>query len=54
MLASQRRQKILELITEDGTAKVTDLSRIFSVSEVTIRQNLAELEKDGFIVREHG
>ncbi len=54
MLASQRRQKIFELITEDGMAKVVDLSRIFKVSEVTIRQDLDRLERDDLISREHG
>ena len=38
--ANQRREKILDLIREDGKAKVTDLSRIFKVTEVTIRQDL--------------
>ena len=54
MLANQRREKILELIREDGQAKVLDLSRIFKVTEVTIRQDLEKLEQEGFIVREHG
>jgi len=54
MLASQRRKKILELLTEDGTARVSDLSSIFVISEVTIRQDLSKLEEEGYIVREHG
>jgi DeoR/GlpR family transcriptional regulator of sugar metabolism len=54
MLANQRRDKILELIREDGQAKVMDLARIFKVTEVTIRQDLERIEKDGFIIREHG
>ncbi|MCF8358885.1 MAG: DeoR/GlpR family DNA-binding transcription regulator [Prolixibacteraceae bacterium] len=54
MLANQRREKILELLQEDGQAKVMELSRIFKVTEVTIRQDLERLEKDDFIVREHG
>ncbi|MBP1677308.1 MAG: alkaline phosphatase [Bacteroidetes bacterium] len=54
MLQNQRRDKILELIREDGHAKVTNLSRIFKVTEVTIRQDLESIEKDGFIIREHG
>jgi len=54
MLANQRRDKILELIREDGQAKVLDLARIFKVTEVTIRQDLERLEKNGYIVREHG
>lgn len=54
MLANQRRDKILELIREDGHAKVLDLSRIFKVTEVTIRQDLDCLEKEGLVRREHG
>ena len=54
MLANQRREKILELLREDGSAKVANLSRIFKVSEVTIRNDLEKLEMDGFVIREHG
>jgi DeoR/GlpR family transcriptional regulator of sugar metabolism len=54
MIANQRREKILELIKEDGSAKVVDLARIFKVTEVTIRQDLEKLEKGGVIIREHG
>lgn len=54
MLPQQRREKILDLITEDGHATVFQLSTIFKVTEVTIRQDLEKLEKEGFIVREHG
>lgn len=54
MLPQQRREKILDLIREDGHAKVLQLSNIFKVTEVTIRQDLEKLEKDGFIEREHG
>jgi DeoR/GlpR family transcriptional regulator of sugar metabolism len=54
MLPNQRRVKILDLIKEDGQAKVMDLSRVFKVTEVTIRQDLERLEKAGYIIREHG
>ncbi|MFD2164012.1 DeoR/GlpR family DNA-binding transcription regulator [Paradesertivirga mongoliensis] len=54
MLPNQRREKILELLKEDGSAKVIDLSKLFKVTEVTIRQDLEKLEKDGLLVREHG
>ncbi len=54
MLPKQRKDKILELLKEDGSAKVNDLSRIFKVTEVTIRQDLEKLEKDGLVIREHG
>jgi DeoR/GlpR family transcriptional regulator of sugar metabolism len=45
MLANQRRDKIFELIQEDGSAKVIDLAKLFKVTEVTIRQDLEKLEK---------
>jgi len=54
MLANQRREKIMELLTEDGSAKVIDLAKIFKVTEVTIRQDLEKLEKDKLVIREHG
>lgn len=54
MLGEHRRLKILELIQEDGTAKVSNLSKFFNVTEPTIRQDLKKLETDGFISREHG
>ncbi|MBN7810788.1 DeoR/GlpR transcriptional regulator [Algoriphagus sp. H41] len=54
MLPKQRKEKILELLKEDGSAKVNDLARIFKVTEVTIRQDLEKLEKNGLVVREHG
>ena len=54
MLPSQRKEKILELLEEDGSAKVADLARIFKVTEVTIRQDLEKLDREGLVVREHG
>lgn len=51
---NQRRQEILNLIREDGHAKVQKLAQIFKVSEVTIRQDLETLEEMGFVQREHG
>lgn len=54
MSLNQRRVKILNLIREDGQAKVQELSKIFKVTEVTIRQDLEVLENMGYIQREHG
>ncbi len=54
MLAAQRRQKILELIRENGSARVSYLSSAFNVTEPTIRQDLLKIEEKGEIVREHG
>ncbi len=54
MLPNQRREKIFEMLKEDGSAKVTELARIFKVTEVTIRQDLEKLETEGLIIKEHG
>lgn len=54
MLANQRRDKILELLKEDGSAKVIELAKLFKVTEVTIRQDLEKLEKEDLVIREHG
>ncbi len=54
MLPNHRREKIFDIIKEDGHAMVTQLSKIFKVTEVTIRQDLEKLEKSGMIKREHG
>lgn len=54
MLPVQRREKIMDLLQEDGSAKVLTLAKLFKVTEVTIRQDLEKLEKDGLILREHG
>ena len=49
MLAIHRREKIMDLLREDGAGKVLDLARLFKVTEVTIRQDLEKLEKEGLI-----
>jgi DeoR/GlpR family transcriptional regulator of sugar metabolism len=54
MMPNQRRDKILELLKEDGSAKVIELAKLFKVTEVTIRQDLEKLENDGLVLREHG
>lgn len=54
MLAEARRAKILEWLQEEGSARVRALAEAFSVSEVTVRQDLEKLEAEGHIVREHG
>jgi Mn-dependent DtxR family transcriptional regulator len=41
-------------LKEDRSAKVLDLAKLFKVTEVTIRQDLEKLDKDGLVIREHG
>lgn len=52
--AIERRMEIVELINQQNSMRVEELAEIFSVSAVTIRQDLSFLEKNGYIVRSHG
>jgi DeoR/GlpR family transcriptional regulator of sugar metabolism len=54
MFQDLRREKILELLRENGSCRVQDLSKLFQVTEPTIRQDLEALEKTGAITRQHG
>jgi DeoR/GlpR family transcriptional regulator of sugar metabolism len=54
MTAEQRKQKISELLKENDSVRVTDLSQYFNVSEVTIRSYLEDMEKKGLLARVHG
>jgi DeoR/GlpR family transcriptional regulator of sugar metabolism len=54
MTAEARRRKILQLLEEAGTVKVEDLSDRFSVSQVTIRKDLSDLEQQGLLQRTYG
>lgn len=50
----KRRKKIVELLEKQGKVRVSDLSRFFHISEVTIRNDLTELENAGLLDRVHG
>ena len=49
-----RRNKIFEMLNRTGKVKVIDLSKLFGISEVTIRNDLSELENAGCLERIHG
>ncbi len=49
-----RRTKILEMLESEGRVKVTSLCRLFGVSDVTIRNDLTQLEQKGFLARTRG
>ncbi len=49
-----RQQRILELVQRDGHARVPDLGRELGVSEITIRRDLAAMEKKSLLERTHG
>lgn len=54
MLAPERRQKIIDLIHQDKRVLVSDLSKMFDVTEETIRRDLEKLEKEGILSRTYG
>ncbi|KHT38480.1 DeoR/GlpR family DNA-binding transcription regulator [Vibrio sinaloensis] len=49
-----RRHAISNLVNEKGEVSVEELSVQFSTSEVTIRKDLASLEKNGQLLRRYG
>lgn len=49
-----RKDKILGILRSKDIVKVSDLARALKTSEVTIRRDLARLEKEGFLIRAYG
>ena len=54
MLASQRKQQILQILTEEKQVMSGELSQRFNVSEDSIRRDLRELAAEGKLQRVHG
>lgn len=54
MFAEERRKQIIKFLENQKRASVNELSQNFDVSRATIRRDLSELEKDGFLRRTHG
>lgn len=50
----QRRHSIISILNEQGEVSVDELSVGFETSEVTIRKDLAALEKTGLLLRRYG
>ncbi|MBQ8907843.1 MAG: DeoR/GlpR transcriptional regulator [Clostridia bacterium] len=49
-----RKKEIMALLYERGKVSVGELSRTLYVSEMTVRRDLTEMEKDGFLRRYRG
>ncbi|MEA4889654.1 MAG: DeoR/GlpR family DNA-binding transcription regulator [Clostridiaceae bacterium] len=49
-----RRTQIQAILSREGKVRVLDLSRSFNISAVTIRNDLAEMERAGLVERVHG
>jgi DeoR/GlpR family transcriptional regulator of sugar metabolism len=53
LLKEERQQRILNVLQENRKVTVTELSRLFGTSEVTIRRDLADLAASGQLIRAH-
>ncbi len=54
LIPAERRQRIIEILRDQGAVRVDDLGHQFEVSEMTIRRDLDILEKKGCLERTHG
>lgn len=54
MLLQARQQAISSYLTQKGFTTVAELCEMFSVSEMTIRRDLDELQKQGLLKRTYG
>jgi DeoR family transcriptional regulator of aga operon len=54
LLREERKRKISQFIKENKKATVAELSKLFEVSESTIRRDLGALDEQGVIQRAHG
>jgi DeoR/GlpR family transcriptional regulator of sugar metabolism len=54
MLVAERLHKIVQLVNERRSIRVTELSELCSVTEETIRRDLDKLESEGKLLRSHG
>ncbi|MCC7359291.1 MAG: DeoR/GlpR transcriptional regulator [Anaerolineales bacterium] len=53
-MQTDRRRTIVELVQASGSKRVAQLCDLFGVSEMTIRRDLRDLEREGLIRRVHG
>lgn len=54
MLGEVRQQKIVELLEQQRSVRISSLRELFDVSEETLRRDLKKLELDGVLKRTHG
>lgn len=54
MLAVTRKNKIRDIVLEKKSVTIGELSRMFSVTEETIRRDLKALEDEGVLTRTYG
>lgn len=54
LIPSERQQRIKQMVVEQNVLKVSELSVVFGVSEMTIRRDLEALEEAGHLERRFG
>ena len=52
--AHQRRQEIVEQLTQHEACSIQELAALFSVSTMTIHRDLDKLVEDGLVLKTHG
>lgn len=53
-MLQERRNVIMKKLSENGRVKVADLSRELGCSEVTIRNDIKSMDREGLLRRTHG
>jgi DeoR/GlpR family transcriptional regulator of sugar metabolism len=53
-MKSDRRRQITEVVQQSGSKTVSELCDLFDVSEMTIRRDLRDLDREGVLRRVHG
>jgi DeoR family transcriptional regulator, fructose operon transcriptional repressor len=54
VLVQQRRQRVLDLVSQKGFVTLTELSRVLKASESTVRRDLDHWDEHGMLKRIHG
>lgn len=54
MMALERQRRILDIVSEKGSIRVTEISQLFEVTPETARRDLDSLEGEGKLKRSHG
>ena len=49
MIVEERRQKVIDLVSERGFIALADLAKELQTSESTIRRDLDYLDQEGFV-----
>ena len=50
-MLQERRNKVMELLHDEGIVKVSELMRLFNVSIETVRRDLEYMEEHGMLSR---